>query len=749
MKKYFPPARDFKSLSVKDLLEARELYHVHLAHLENVVATAIGLYRIRNDDPDKNVAAAGDPKKWKQRGDYSPPRTLQNTIVTPWSWPCILVFVDKWVQQSEIVQQNPDQVVPRFLYMPDGRVVPTCVLLAERYTPGLPPLQDLNFPAHLIGGGYPIFTDDQAQQHVGSLGCLVTDGDTVFALTNRHVTGDEGRPIYTSLNGKKVQIGVSATSHTERKAQLGKRLFKDVYPGWQGSRSYVNLDAGLIRIDDLTNWTAQVFGIGELDDLVDMHTESISLDLIGCPVRAFGGASGELKGEIQALFYRYRSVGGFEFVSDMLIGPRNEVSPLKTMPGDSGTLWFFDPKPDESAALKKKEDPARRLRPIALQWGGQTVIDDQGKGKLQFALATFLSTICRELDIDIIPDWNTGHNDYWGKTGHYKIAAKACELIDTKSPAMAKLSKLLMNNVQSIGFTDQSIESGGLKKIDSKQFVPLADVADLVWRTTRPRDESNHFADMDQPGKQDFAGKTLLDLCKDPANVSVDIWNSFYDCLGTDLNHRGALPFRVWQIYQSMVQFVSEGRIAEFICAGGVMSHYVGDACEPLHVSYLHHGRPDHPEEHDVHSVYETNMLDRYSTEMIAAVNAAIKSRKARPSAKGGRGAAIATIELMRTATETLPPMTIIEAFNANKGNQQLPHMWDVLKDDTANCMAAGALCLASLWASAWKEGGGNKIKADQLGPVSQDALKKLYTNSSFLPSYQLKDKEFKKALQP
>src|SRR5262249_35561397 len=43
--------RDFATLSVKDLLEARDLYHFHLANRENVVGTAIGRYLIRSRDP--------------------------------------------------------------------------------------------------------------------------------------------------------------------------------------------------------------------------------------------------------------------------------------------------------------------------------------------------------------------------------------------------------------------------------------------------------------------------------------------------------------------------------------------------------------------------------------------------------------------------------------------------------------------------------------------------------------------------
>ena len=67
-------------------------------------------------------------------------------------------------------------------------------------------------------------------------------------------------------------------------------------------------------------------------------------------------------GEITALLYRYKSVGGFEYLADFLIGPRagdesggtaSAVAgqpELLTRPGDSGTLWLLDPvNPDRQA----------------------------------------------------------------------------------------------------------------------------------------------------------------------------------------------------------------------------------------------------------------------------------------------------------------------------------------------------------------------------------------------------------------
>src|ERR1039458_8490095 len=83
-------AHDFRSLGVKDLLDARDQFHVHLAHKSNVFSTAIGLYLIRTSDPnslrDTGRAISGTRKP------KAAPRTLLNSVVKDWSWPCILVF---------------------------------------------------------------------------------------------------------------------------------------------------------------------------------------------------------------------------------------------------------------------------------------------------------------------------------------------------------------------------------------------------------------------------------------------------------------------------------------------------------------------------------------------------------------------------------------------------------------------------------------------------------------------------------
>src|SRR6476661_5318806 len=131
------PARfEYDALSILDLLDAREQYHIHLMRHPNVVATAIGYYRIRHGDTPPDVAPVV-----KGTG----PRTLTNSEVRSYSWPAILVFVEEWVSAEEFAKghrYSPDEIVPRTLYLPDGRRVPVCTIEAPRdpVSPAAPPV---------------------------------------------------------------------------------------------------------------------------------------------------------------------------------------------------------------------------------------------------------------------------------------------------------------------------------------------------------------------------------------------------------------------------------------------------------------------------------------------------------------------------------------------------------------------------------------------------------------------------------
>ena len=136
-------------------------------------------------------------------------------------------------------------------------------------------------------------------------------------------------------------------------------------------------------------------------------------------------------------------------------------------------------------------------------------------------------------------------------------------------------------------------------KLAQGDFVELADVPDLVWKKVPGRvpggrdvttntgpEHPNHYADIDRPGAD---GRTLRDIClADKSQVSVAAWQAFYDGINeTDARSRGLLPLRVWQFFDAIVAALQAGDIARAVCGMGVVSHYIGDACQPLHGSML------------------------------------------------------------------------------------------------------------------------------------------------------------------
>jgi hypothetical protein len=369
-----------------------------------------------------------------------------------------------------------------------------------------------------------------------------------------------------------------------------------------------------------------------------------------------------------------------------------------------------------------------------MQWGGYSVLERGGQEWMEFALATNLANVLRELNVQLFRDWGLGQREYWGKVGHYKIGAKACDLV-----ASDKLYRLMQENVDCIALTDDALMDDRLPMNNQARFIALADVPDLRWRSLRPTDAANHFAAIDEARETD-GSKTLLDLWhEDAATLSIDVWCEFYNDVGKPgVREQGALPFRVWQIYDEMVHSLRQKDITGFVGAAGILSHYVADACQPLHVSWLHHGERE--DEARVHSLYETGLLDRNRAELIAGINRILKDQEVTVRYRGGKAAANATLQLMEYTLETLPPRDVIAAYKERSGRQRIPHMWDALGKRTIECMAEGTVYLAEMWENAWREGGGNRIAASMLGSVDKRALRRLYLNKRFLKSDWLKN---------
>ena len=753
----YRPANSFDQLSLRDLLDARDQYHVHLMQHPNVVATAVGRYRIRKRDSWPTSTGPG-----KVHGKY--PRDLSNSEVRYYSWPSILVFVDKWENPAELAK-TPGGLVPQTLYLPDGRSVPVCVIEAPKEERNEVKPVHINYPLNNIGGGAPVVANVQGRQYGATVACLVSDGHTVYALTNRHVVGEAGELVYSRLGGNLERVGVSS----ER--QLTRMPFTSLYPGWPGRDVYVNLDVGLIDLDNLDQWTANVRNVGQMGKMVDLSVNNLSLSLIGSHVRGTGAASGEMRGEVAALFYRYKTNGGFEYIADLLIGPRatresgkkTVGKALATHPGDSGTLWLLEPMKtsDNGTGSKKADHQPPEYLPLAMQWGRNMLYSAGAAQPQGYVLATLLSRVCAELGVDPVRNWNLDQPDTWGALGHFSIAARAQNALSNRFP---KLVKLMDNNALIISHDDATIIEGDFVGMGQADFVPLADVPDFYWKPriakqgfARPFEGPNHFADMDQPNPD---GKTLLDLCKKPGFIDPAKWDKFYDSVvdlmkdePIEAKHRGLLPFRVWQIFDAMVESVAKGRMPQFVCAAGVLTHYVGDACQPLHISYLHDGDPlqkvkytfkkgkhegeteERPLGQGVHSAYEDAMVSAFRKDILAGLKATPKASKAELIGSGFE-AANRTVAMMRDTFNTIPPADIVEAFATFKGkpSERNKVFWKKFGKKTIEVMQGGSHLLAVLWESAWSLGNGEKNVTSTRALKESEAMK-ICGKADFLPS--------------
>jgi hypothetical protein len=748
---------NFRSLSIRDLIEARDLYHYHLLNKENVVGTGIGLYLIRDHD------------------DKTTPRTLSNAHVLKESWPCVLVFVRRWLDPrmfSEGGQAKATDMVPKTLYMPDGRTVPVCTVLVEEAvhpdTPSSAPL-----PHSGLGGGLPLMVQVQGVDREASAGCLVSDGHLTYALTARHACGPAGTKVYGRMRGHSQVVGHSSAR------QLTRLPFSEVYPDFPGRRSYLALDVGLVEVADVTQWTSNVYGLPPTGLLADLFEQNLTLQLMDHQVVARGAISGLLRGTIKALFYRYRSVGGYDYVGDFLIAPVAESrSPSH---GDSGTVWHLDVT---THAGNPVDTPLKDLdlRPLAVLWGGQSFELD-GK-TFNFTVATALSNVCKLLDVDLLTNCNRGVSGYWGRMGHYSIAAYAVQLV--KEPT---LKKLLEANLDSLSFDlDTLLQTSSTDLLKGATFVPLADVADEVWkkfktrpggrdtvssgqgRTTGP-EHPNHYADIDFPYEN---GKTLRELCISDSKhyFTPESFSKYYKWLSDTQPElggskaqpfkQGLLPFRVWQFFDAMKDFAARADggqgTASFLAAAGIAAHYLGDACQPLHGSVYADGDPTrkktftHPVSGKteqvsygagIHSAYETAMIDRHKADLFPLIDKTVKKPKnGIKTYATGRDAGLSTIELMQATAELLPGISLCDAYEALGGGPSatvavLDGLWERFDKPTAEVMALGARYLACLWESAWNAGKGNAAR-HAIGPVQQSSLKKLYEDTNFMKSYEL-----------
>jgi hypothetical protein len=719
---YLDTGKNYYSLSLKDLLEARDAYHVFLTRKKNVIGTAISKYRWRNDKDKKNE-----------------PKTLTNTYIDKYSWPCIMVFVKEWITEKEF-RSNFDRLgydfIPDTLYLSDGREIPVCVIKADWQSKGRNTVIQ-NFSTNIAGGGYPVKTLIQGEERIGTLGCLVSDGRLTYGLTNAHVAGKPGQNFIIEVmdsikKNKKIKVEGIASEK-----QKSKVPFTEIYENLPGKHVMINLDIGLIEFKDISHVSSKIYSIGKVTGIADINHDTLSLKLIGCPVKGCGAVSGLMYGQIAGLFYRYTFTGGYDYVADYLVVPRKKEDASRFAPnhGDSGTLFVVD-----------DADSNEDMKAIGILWGGQ---EDTSNGpKLPAGLMTNLGTICQKMDIELIGDWNARYDNYFGQYAHIVLPSLCFDVIKNE-----KLKELMDANAQNISQPLEGVQIGKNKKLDRTKLIPLADVPDLIWSYrvkgyVRGNEGPNHFADMD---KENNNGETLMKLCENYENINPTFWLNYYKDTKVD---QGALPFRVAQIFDAMVKSVKNKNVTEFVCAAGIVPHYIFDACLPTHITYMHHGNPAHkqpgkskPIGEDIHDVFDNLLIEKKSEDIIKDLPGLVDKRVQNDdfsdvlNISTVKQVACAVVDLMKKTVESVEPKDIV-AFYENlldkEMDERLNALWHKYKNMLMNSMANGVVFTARLWEAAWKAGNGN-INISVTKKVAEKDLMKLYLDQSFLPSYRLK----------
>jgi hypothetical protein len=281
MNTLFRSSSTFASLSLKDLAEARNLFHYHLMNKKNVVATALGLYRIRKSDswPDKHHP----PQRVRKPEDER--RTLFNSEVRPYLWPCVYVFVSSWEYETTLSKTDPSDVVRKSLFLPDGRAVPVCVIEARQqpYATDLKVNPDLRRPRNVLGPGAAIINEDgQGMTRLASAGCIVRDGERYYVLTNQHAVGETHTTIRALQNYRQPVIGTTAEKG------LTRERFNKIFPNLPSTNQRLLMDVGLVVLDDVLALKTEIPGIAPIGAVLDLYDNSLSLKLITMNGRVLG-----------------------------------------------------------------------------------------------------------------------------------------------------------------------------------------------------------------------------------------------------------------------------------------------------------------------------------------------------------------------------------------------------------------------------------------------------------------------------
>ncbi len=171
MNELFSNTTNFASLSLKDLLTARSLFSLSPAKQKKCRGNRCGSL----PDPKKQIHGRiiSIPTQ-NQRKKASGHFLIRKSDPIPGH--VFMFFVYNWMEEEKLSAVNPSDVVPKTLYLPDGRTVPVCVIEAQKqlYSDNLKVNMQSLFPRNVLMPGSPIINPDaQGLPRVATVGGIV------------------------------------------------------------------------------------------------------------------------------------------------------------------------------------------------------------------------------------------------------------------------------------------------------------------------------------------------------------------------------------------------------------------------------------------------------------------------------------------------------------------------------------------------------------------------------------------------
>lgn len=302
--------------------------------------------------------------------------------------PAILIFFPQKFSKNIL---PPDQVFPGILKSASGLECKTDIIEGKFVQPRPipPPLSDGNYSIildlkkgvhKLIGGAMLESFDTDGEKKNGTIGCIVKkkSNSKNYILTNQHIAGSIGRPIYFSSSNS-FRIGKTTDC-------FEYEIMEEHFPGL-GIHPEIDcrLDCALVELRDETVKLSRpgLFGHGQLGPPLKFNLDSDSMEPLDSEVTSIGIGRGIQTGRIMAFGYELKIDKECIFTDFLILGDEGGVF---SDDGDSGKL------------IVTKEG----LQPVALLWGGAYDSLRRGQGQEKWSYAIEINRLLEKLNVEIL-----------------------------------------------------------------------------------------------------------------------------------------------------------------------------------------------------------------------------------------------------------------------------------------------------------------------------------------------------------